>query len=257
VTSVVIAGAPRSGTSMLAEAFVRAGHRVGDRLIPASPENPNGFFESLAVNAANDDLLATLDTVEGTVRPPRHLWWLGAFVGPTAPDAGAATAAQRARLVPEDPFVVKDPRFSHTMPSWPTLGCALRIVMVRAPGEVAASLRSMSVVVRSNPPFDASTAHCGAMWTAMYASTLEWSDESTIFVDVRAVRAGTALAHLSEITGVDLRADHVTVGLHRHGATSAECPVDPSVLERVQERLARHEFNHRFELAADHPPASL
>jgi hypothetical protein len=256
VTSVVIAGAPRSGTSMLAEAFVRAGHRAGDRLIPASPENPNGFFESLDVNAANDDLLAALETVEGTVRPPRHLWWLGAFVGPTAPDDGADTAPQRNRLVPDDPFVLKDPRFSHTMPSWPMLSSALRIVMVREPSEVAASVRSMSAVVRSTPPFEASTAHCGAMWTATYASALEWSDESTIFVDVRALRAGTALASLAEITGVGLSADHVSSGLHRHGTASAECPVDPTVLDRVRERLARHEFNHEFALAPDRPPTA-
>jgi hypothetical protein len=239
---------------MLAEAFVRAGHRPGERLIPASPENPNGFFESLDVNAANDDLLATLDTVEDTVRPPRHLSWLGAFVGPTTSETGADVAVMRSRLVPGDPFVLKDPRFSHTMPSWPALESALRIVMVREPSEVAASLRTMSAVAQSSPPFDASAAHCGAMWTAMYASTLAWSDESTIFIDVRAVRAGTALAHLREVTGAALSADHVSVGLHRHQSTSADCPVDPSVLDHVRDRLARHAFNRRFApIAADRP----
>lgn len=231
---------------MLAEAFVRAGHHAGDRLIPPSPANPNGFFEDLDVNAANDDVLGTLDTLEGTLRPPRHLWWLGAFVGPSAANACEAEAPRRAELVPERPFVLKDPRFSHTMPSWPTLQQALRIVMVRSPSEVGASVRAMAAVVESDPLFEATVEHCAAMWTATYRSILEWCDASTIFLDVRALRDGSALPNLSDATGTALRSDHVTKRLHRQRQPSAESRVEPCVLDGVRDRLAMHDFNHRF-----------
>jgi len=231
---------------MLAEAFVRAGHHAGDRLIPPSPANPNGFFEDLDVNAANDDLLGTLDTLEGTLRPPRHLWWLGAFVGPSTTNAGAAEAARRAELVPERPFVLKDPRFSHTMPSWPTLQPALKIVMVRSPSEVGASLRAMAALAESNPLFDASVEHCAAMWSATYRSILDWCDASTIFLDVRALRDGTALPRLRDATGTELNVDHVSSRLHRQVRASSECRVERCVLDGVRDRLAMHDFNHRL-----------
>jgi hypothetical protein len=230
---------------MLAEAFVRAGHNAGDRLIPPSPANPNGFFEDLDVNGANDDVLATLDTVEGTSRPPRHLWWLGAFIGPSTSDAHPQGADRRAALVPEHPFVLKDPRFSHTLPSWTTVE-AHQIVMVRDPREVAASVRVMEAVVDSAPSFDVSLAHCAAMWSAAYRSILQWCDASTVFVDARALRDGTALNHLGDVTGADLRADHVSKRLHRHRPTGSECHVEPSVLDDVRDRLALHHFNRRF-----------
>lgn len=231
---------------MLAEAFVRAGHHAGDRLIPPSPANPNGFFEDLDVNAANDEVLGTLDTLDGTLRPPRHLWWLGAFVGPSATTACEAEAARRAELVPARPFVLKDPRFSHTMPSWPTLQSALRIVMVRSPSEVAASVRAMAAVVESSPSFDTTVEHCAAMWTATYRSILEWCDASTIFLDVRAVRDGSALPDLSDATGTALNAHHVSMRLHRQMRASDECRVERCVLDGVRDRLAMHDFNHRL-----------
>lgn len=154
---------------MLAEAFVRAGHHAGDRLIPPSPANPNGFFEDLDVNAANDDLIATLH-----------------------------------------------------------------------------SLRAMAAVVESNALFDASVEHCAAMWSATYRSILEWSDASTIFLDVRALRDGTALPRLRDATGTELNVDHVSSRLHRQVRTSSECRVERGVLDGVRDRLAMHDFNHRL-----------
>jgi hypothetical protein len=67
-----------------------------------------------------------------------------------------------------------------------------------------------------------------------------------VFVDARALRDGTALNHLGDVTGADLRADHVSKRLHRHRPTGSECHVEPSVLDDVRDRLALHHFNRRF-----------
>jgi hypothetical protein len=220
VRDVVIVGAPRSGTSMLAGLFVDAGHHAGRRLIPPTPSNPAGFHEDLDVNAANDDLLGALDHASwpGTMAPARRLRWLGAYDGWVR---GPAPVDVVAPLVPGRPFVLKDPRFCYTLPAWgEALGDVVVVVIVRHPAEVAASIRSM----REREPetfegFDVTDAHLEAMWTAMHRAVLGWCDVAApgpvVFVDCDDVRSGAALPRLAEVSGVDLLARTVQPGLHR------------------------------------------
>lgn len=239
---VVVVGAPRSGTSMLAGLFAGAGHCAGRRLIPPTPSNPAGFFEDLDVNAANDDLLADLDGSPwpGTVAPARSLRWLGAYEG-CVREAGPAT--RLASLVPPSPFVLKDPRFCYTLPAWrDVLGDAVVVVIVRHPDEVVASVQSMAArEPETFAGFDATAEHLAAMWTAMHVAVLAWCDDApgaVAFVDCDDVRSGVALPALAEISGAALPDDSVRPELHR------ERPVrhDPGgeqgvVLRRLRERM--------------------
>jgi hypothetical protein len=216
---VVVVGAPRSGTSMLAGLFAAAGYHAGRRLIPPTPSNPAGFFEDLDVNAANDDLLEAVAhrPVPGTPAPPRSLRWLGAYDG-WVEEAGGSDLA---RLVPERPFVLKDPRFCYTLPAWhAVLGDALVVVIVRRPDEVVASVQAMA---RREPAtfagFDVSDNHVRAMWDAMYRAVVGWCDQpggpEVTFVRIEDVRRGTALDALRAATGADLDAGTVRPELHR------------------------------------------
>lgn len=220
MSDVVVVGAPRSGTSMLAGLFVDAGHRAGRHLIPPGPSNPAGFHEDLDVNAANDDLLAPLgrDPWPGTTAPPRHLQWLGAYRAWVGEDGPADALGA---LVPPPPFVLKDPRFCYSLPAWrPVLREVVVVVIVRHPVEVAASVRAM---VEREPEtfagFDVTDAHLDAMWTAMHRAVLGWCDTHSpgpvVFVDCDDVRSGSALPRLRERTGVDLADRTVRAGLHR------------------------------------------
>lgn len=216
---VVVVGAPRSGTSMLAGLFVDAGYHAGRRLIPPTASNPAGFFEDLDVNAANDDLLDAVAArpVPGTVAPPRTLRWLGAYEGPvTGPgDPGLA------RLVPDRPFALKDPRFCYTLPAWRgVLGDAAVVVIVRHPDEVVASVRSMQErEPETFAGFDVTDVHLRAMWAAMYRAVLGWCDApdapDVAFVACDDVRNGTALDRLGRVAGVDLGDGTVRPDLHR------------------------------------------
>jgi len=228
---VVVVGAPRSGTSMLAGLFVDAGHHAGRRLIPPTPSNPAGFHEDLDVNQANDDLLEPLADrpVPGTEAPPRRLRWIGAYPEPVRDPGDVDLAA----LVPPAPFVLKDPRLCYTLPAWRgVLGDAAVVVIVRHPEEVAASVTAM----RDREPetfagFDATAAHLRAMWVAMYEAVLSWADEpgtpEVTWVACDEVRDGTALDRLGRLAGVRLGTGSVRADLHRErraGGTDGDDP---------------------------------
>lgn len=245
VRDVVIVGAPRSGTSMLAGLFADAGHHPGRRLIPAGPSNPAGFFEDLDVNSANDDLLEPLGDVPwpGTVAPPRHLRWLGAYDGWLD---GAGPSAVVAPLVPERPFVLKDPRFSYSLPAWThVLPDALVLVIVRHPAEVVSSVLAMA---EREPEtfvgFDVTEAHLHAMWCAMHTAVLGWAGEHApgpvTFVDCDDVRSGAALPSLCELSGVALASRTVRPGLHRERPERREPEgAEGDLLARLRERMLR------------------
>lgn len=222
---VVVVGAPRSGTSMLAGLFVDAGHHAGRRLIPPTPSNPAGFFEDLDVNAANDDLLDAVSDrpVPGTVAPPRTLRWLGAYEGPVSDPSDADLA----RLVPSRPYVLKDPRFCYTLPAWRgVVGDAAVVVIVRHPDEVVSSVLSMQErEPETFAGFDVTVAHLRAMWAAMYHAVLEWCDvpdaPDVAFVACDDVRSGAALDRLGRLTGSQLGDGTVRPGLHRERQLAA------------------------------------
>ena len=245
VRDVVVVGAPRSGTSMLAGLFADAGHDAGRRLIPAGPSNPAGFFEDLDVNAANDDLLAPLGDRPwpGTVAPPRHLRWLGAYDDwVRGPGPGGALA----RLVPDRPFVLKDPRFCYSLPAWAdVLDEATVLVIVRHPDEVVASVLAMAGrEPETFAGFDVTEEHMHAMWCAMYTAVLGWVDDRApgpvAFVDCDDVRSGRAVPHLAELSGTPIASRTVRPGLHRERPERRQPKgAQAELLARRQERMRR------------------
>lgn len=226
---------------MLAGLFADAGHHAGRRLIPPTASNPAGFHEDLDVNAANDDLLDAIADrpVDGTVSPPRSLRWLGAFEG----RVDRAGGRELAPLVPEHPYVLKDPRFCYTLPAWfGTLGEPAVLVIVRHPEEVVASIASM----RAREPetfagFEPDPDHVRAMWVAMHRAVLGWCDApgapDVTFVSCDDVRDGTALTRLREATGVPLADSSIQPELHRERGDGP--PADAAVSAVLADLLGR------------------
>ena len=139
---LIVLGMHRSGTSALTGAFAKCGANPGTQLMPATKDNPEGYWESAPVVRFNDLLLTRLGARWDSVAPLPAGW--------AALPAVEALREQAARMVAlqfgDSRFaVLKDPRLCRLLPFWRevltaagfTLSCAL---MVRRPMEVAASL---------------------------------------------------------------------------------------------------------------------
>jgi GT2 family glycosyltransferase len=137
--AICIAGAHRSGTSMVTRLLHRCGLELGpeSELMPPQADNPEGFWEHLGFVAVNDEILSELG---------------GAWDLPPMPNEDFTSARLdhvrlKAQLLIEkfDSAGVwgwKDPRNSLTLPFWHQLLSSLKtIVVVRNPLEAAHSMR--------------------------------------------------------------------------------------------------------------------
>lgn len=153
---VLVLGMHRSGTSVMARGLATLGIQLGDRLLPAHPCNPKGFFEDADINAGNATLLKALGT--GWEHPVSFREFQGTLRGFATSDYGqAALALLRDKMQAADrltaerqqpcpaPLAFKEPRMSRLMPFWRPLflatGCAPHVCLaLRHPAHVAASL---------------------------------------------------------------------------------------------------------------------
>jgi GT2 family glycosyltransferase/glycosyltransferase involved in cell wall biosynthesis len=138
-TAICIAGAHRSGTSLVTRLLHRCGLELGRKsdLMPPQADNPEGFWEHLGFVALNDELLSQLGGAWDL--PPN------ADENFTAP--GLDPLRKKARLLIErfasaSLWGWKDPRNSLTLPFWRDLLPRLKtLIIVRNPLEVAYSMR--------------------------------------------------------------------------------------------------------------------
>lgn len=135
---ILILGMHRSGTSAMTGLIASMGAYAGEPadLLPATPDNPRGFFE-------RNDVLA----VNRTIMQHHHSNWyqVGHFDAPAA-DLPAFVhqkmAAIAKTLAPHAPWVIKDPRFCLTLPYWrPYLTPKVMVLAIRHPAAIAHSLQ--------------------------------------------------------------------------------------------------------------------
>jgi GT2 family glycosyltransferase/glycosyltransferase involved in cell wall biosynthesis len=135
---VCIAGAHRSGTSMLTRLLHQCGLDLGPEgdLMPAASDNPDGFWENLRFVQLNDEILNTVGAA----------WDLPPWQEETFNRAGLQPMRAKAQLLIErfqgtPVWGWKDPRNCLTLLFWRSLLPGLKtIVMVRNPLEVAYSM---------------------------------------------------------------------------------------------------------------------
>ncbi len=141
--AILVLGMHRSGTSALAGVLQILGVNLGNRLMPAGPDNPKGFWEHQDAVSINDELLQDLGYAWNDPRPLPENWVSG---------RAAHRARKKIRALLDREFSgsalwgLKDPRMSRCAPVWLEV---LRergvqtsvIVVIRHPDEVSASLR--------------------------------------------------------------------------------------------------------------------
>jgi len=129
----LITGMHRSGTSLIARMFYEAGADLGDpqTFYPADQWNPDGYFEQRAIHAVNMPLI-------------NGPWWkLANFHLPstrTILRRAEPMAEQIRRTAAEyQNRVVKEVRFSLTMPAWETYGAEFQSILVCLRDPIAAA----------------------------------------------------------------------------------------------------------------------
>lgn len=150
-TAYFILGMHRSGTSVLASTIDSLGITLGESLLPASQDNPKGYFENKAVQEFNESLLVS-----------RGHGWDDVFFDLADIDEFEykRLVASASRILEKefgafDSFAVKDPRLCLLLPMWVDacrhLGIESKVILThRHPLEIAQSLKKRNGMSISN-----------------------------------------------------------------------------------------------------------
>jgi hypothetical protein len=141
---ICVAGMPRSGTSLATQLLHRCGVNLGpaEQLMPASPNNTDGFWENLRFVRLNERLLKANG---GT-------WFAPPVTLRATPKITAEAKAIVAQFDGAEPWLWKDPRNAVTLPFWKALMPSMKVlVCVRHPAETASSLVASTLLPPSWP----------------------------------------------------------------------------------------------------------
>ena len=207
--AVFLLGMHRSGTSALVNFLSDLGLKGPKDPLPAAPDNPDGYGESLAIINANNGLLERHGGAWDA--PP-------AVFSPEAHDVEHAKAAFETAYqhAGDQPLVVKDPRLCVLLPTWrAALSGALKaIVLFRHPDRVVASLLNHN---RGESQLH-SSLHANALWERYNRSLLEGlrGDDDVLLCDFDALLddetyRSTWLSQLVSFLPQGLGHDHLSV----------------------------------------------
>ncbi len=140
-TALLLLACPRSGASALAAALAHAGAYAGRTFVAGPAGGHHSTWQSAALAAFNERLLATLGTRWDSLAPLPERWRERASIRALADEADALIAGEYG---PAEHALLHEPRLALTAPFWRerleaagfAVGCVL---LVRRPAEVAAS----------------------------------------------------------------------------------------------------------------------
>jgi hypothetical protein len=226
----LILGCGRSGTSMLSGTLAGAGYYMGNALYRPRSANPKGFYESRAINAINERLLAPHAPLRSRwwpLRVWRHLFpserWLARLPPEIVITAPPRLARRIARQVAHRPFAFKDPRFCYTLSAWrPLLPKNTAFLCIfREPGRTVKSI--LVECRRKYPDIRLSEEEVFGIWTAMYERVLnarrhegEW-----LFLHFDQLLNGSAIPAIEQLLGASVNRDFAEPGLSRAQALEA------------------------------------
>ena len=134
--SLIITGMHRSGTSLAAQIFYRAGLFMGDNLMEPSPNNPDGYFEDRDIIAFHNEIFR-FNGIDRWESPST----LSARIEMPEGSPAKATALIESKFDARSIWGWKDPRTSWFLPFWKNIiPEAYFIFTYRKPEEVVWSL---------------------------------------------------------------------------------------------------------------------
>lgn len=150
---ILVLGMHRSGTSAFTKVIGLLGADLPLETMPATADNPLGYWESPRITRFNNRLLESAGTHWNDVAPIQPAW----FTNPARTEDLAEAASLIAAEFPgRGTFVLKDPRICRLLPFWRTVfdDGGIRphaVLLVRDPLEVARSLAARGAVAEFRP----------------------------------------------------------------------------------------------------------
>lgn len=143
--AIIVLGMHRSGTSAITSLIEAMGVHVGtpSEMLPASNDNPRGFFERSDVLSVNQAIF----------RHHACNWYnIGRYdrpVPPLPPELQEKMRAIMGKMKFYKSFAIKDPRFCFTLPEWlPYIPDPTIVYCVRHPTSIAHSLKLRNDMVQ-------------------------------------------------------------------------------------------------------------
>jgi hypothetical protein len=203
MNNVIILGAGRSGTSAIAGSFIGNFNRGGTLHLP-NDANPKGFFESNNVNRINDDLLWMCKAVR-TTKGLKQGWLTVLDTNNLLCEATKNIEDRIENAVAEQPVLLKDPRFSYTLPIWLRYISKLKIVCVfRNPRQFISSLLHHCETQQYLKGIVVDPEFFQEVWISMYKYILKYYNRLDIlFINYSEILYGDGLKKLSDFTGCE------------------------------------------------------
>lgn len=180
---LLILGCGRSGTSMVAGAFAKAGYWTGFSSWEPNRFNPQGYFEDPDLIRLNEQILlpfmqSPLETLAkrhpATQTAPNERLWLGVLAPNVAVTPNPAIFAAMDRYATHSPFCLKDPQFCYSLEAWRGhLPDARFICVFRDPQLTAESIVSMCATINHCEPMNFTRRNALDVWVAMYRRVLD------------------------------------------------------------------------------------
>jgi hypothetical protein len=223
----LIMGSGRSGTSMVTGMLAGAGYYMGDTMLPPTPGNPKGYFESRETEAINERLIQNILVPPNWIKQKiARLWnqlpqqpnfstlpfkanyrWLAHIPPEHTVTASPDIAKSIEHLVAKTPFCFKDPRFCYTLPAWqPYLENTVFICVFRHPVATVNSILKEVSTGTYLPGLDMSFNQAMELWTLVYRHVLEKHRRSGdwLFLHYAQILTPEGQDHIAQFTGANI-----------------------------------------------------
>lgn len=231
---------------MVAGAFRKAGFFMGSKLLPAMQSNPKGFYEDKEINRINEILLAQVlprrNRLFGRWQKPNipgpRQRWLARIPLNTEIVPVPKLDKRIKKIVKQEPFCFKDPRFCYTLPVWrPFLTNTAFICVFREP---TITVQSLIKECHERPylrNFYLSFSDAVDLWTLMYSHVVKIHrfEGDWIFLHYQQLFEDKGIARLEQFAGADIDRSFPDRKLQR---TQAGGPV-PDEAESLYRQLCR------------------
>lgn len=206
--NLFVLGCGRSGTSLVASLFAKAGFWMGDSLYKARAANPLGFFEDATINQINENILIAAAKGQPQTSPEPLLFgrnWLARMptetpIKPRQSDLESIAKATRGKT-----FCLKDPRFCYTLAAWrESAGQHKCICVIRNPAAVVTSILIECRTAKYLKGVSITTEEAFELWRLMYMHVLSYhrSEGEWLFIPYEGLFATEVLDRIEDFTNV-------------------------------------------------------